>query len=140
MTQSSKAVWIDKGWTYNGRVLLGSFRVLGPFSGPFGTQGWTYNGRVLLKRGSFRVLGPFSGPFGSSFTVVGSLRVLLGSSFTVVGSLRVGVSILIYSGRVPSGPPRVLIYSGRVPSGPPRVPSGPRSDWSGPGSGGRYLP
>ena len=31
MTQSSKAVSIDKGWTYNGRygrVLLGSFRVL----------------------------------------------------------------------------------------------------------------
>ena len=43
MTQSSKAVWIDKGWTYNGRVL----------SGP-------------------NVYGPFSGPFGSSFTVVGS--------------------------------------------------------------------
>ena len=62
VTQSSKAAWIDKGWTYHGRVLLGSFRVL------------MYNGS-----------GPFSGPFGSSFTVVGSLRVL------------------IYSGRVPSG-------------------------------------
>ena len=37
MTQSSKAVWIDKGWTYNGRVLLGSFRVL------------MYNGRALLR-------------------------------------------------------------------------------------------
>ena len=42
MTQSSKAVWIDKGWTYNGRVLLGSFRVL------------MYNGRALL--GPLRVL------------------------------------------------------------------------------------
>ena len=46
------------------------------------------------------MVGQFSGPFGSSFTVVGSLRV--------------------------------LIYSGRVPSTPPRVPSGPRLDWSGP--------
>ena len=42
VTQSSKAVWIDKGWTYNGRVLLGSFRVL------------MYNGRALL--GPLRVL------------------------------------------------------------------------------------
>ena len=40
VTQSSKAVWIDKGCTYNGRVLLGSFRVQmyngRAFSGPFG--------------------------------------------------------------------------------------------------------
>ena len=46
--------------------------------------------------------------------------------------------VLIYSGRVPSGPRlqvgslRVLVYSGRVPSTPPRVPSGPHLDWSGP--------
>ena len=46
------------------------------------------------------MVGQFSGPFGSSFTVVGSLRV--------------------------------LVYSGRVPSTPPRVPSGPHLDWSGP--------
>ena len=76
VTQSSKAVWIDKGWTYHGRVLLGSFRVL------------MYNGRALLR--PLRVLiysgrvpsgphlqwsGPFgssSGPFGSSFRLVGS--------------------------------------------------------------------
>ena len=83
VTQSSKAVWIDQGWTYHGRVLLGSFRVL------------MYNGRALL--GPLRVLiysgrvpsgpprvpsgphlqwsGPFgssSGPFGSSFRLVGS--------------------------------------------------------------------
>ena len=71
VTQSSKAVWIDQGWTYHGRVLLGSFRVL------------MYNGRALL--GPLRVL-IYSGrvpsgppPFGSSFAVVGSLRVLLGS-------------------------------------------------------------
>ena len=57
----------------------------------------------------------------------GPSRVLSGPR-ALLGPLRV----LIYSGRVPSGPPRVLIYSGRVPSGPPRVPSGPRSDWSGP--------
>ena len=42
VTQSSKAVWIDQGWTYHGRVLLGSFRVL------------MYNGRALL--GPLRVL------------------------------------------------------------------------------------
>ena len=36
------------------------------------------------------------------------------------------------NGRALLGPLRVLIYSGRVPSGPPRVPSGPRLDWSGP--------
>ena len=76
VTQSSKAVWIDKGWTYHGRVLLGSFRVL------------MYNGRALLR--PFRVLiysgrvpsgphlqwsglfGSSSGPFGSSFRLVGS--------------------------------------------------------------------
>ena len=38
----------------------------------------------------------------------------------------------MYNGRALLGPLRVLIYSGRVPSGPPRVPSGPRLDWSGP--------
>ena len=38
----------------------------------------------------------------------------------------------MYNGRALLEPFRVLIYSGRVPSGPPRVASGPRLDWSDP--------
>ena len=38
----------------------------------------------------------------------------------------------MYNDRALVGVLRVLIYSGRVPSGPPRVPSGPRLDWSDP--------
>ena len=38
----------------------------------------------------------------------------------------------MYNDRALVGVLRVLIYSGRIPSGPPRVPSGPRLDWSGP--------
>ena len=57
----------------------------------------------------------------------------------------------MYNDRALLGVLRVLIYSGRVPSGPPRVVSGPRLDCSDPtprlgfgkilqsGGGGRYL-
>ena len=60
--RSFKAVWIDKGWTYNSRVLLGSF------SGPFRVlicSGRVPSGpprvlHVLVQPG--RVLGPHWDP------------------------------------------------------------------------------
>ena len=66
------------------------------------------------SRVGLTMAGSFSGSFGSQYTMVGQFSGPFASSFQVVGSLR------------------VLIYSGRVPSAPPRVPSGPRLDWSGP--------
>ena len=69
MTQSFKAVWIDQGWTYHGRVLLGFFRVL------------MYNGRALL--GPLRVL------IYSGRVLLGSLRVLIYSGRVPSGPPRV---------------------------------------------------
>ena len=67
VTQSSKAVWIDKGWTY--------CTMAGSFSGLFGS--WCI------------MVGPFSGPFGSSFTVVGSFGSSSGvTSWRTTGLMR----------------------------------------------------